>query len=104
MGMFDAARVRSTPVTEAAGYAGAEGTIHGVTTVSLSGVDVIGEPEDDVAIYVDFDGQLPEAWFQPSLVEVIGEPAMTVTVGKGRMERSEGGEWREAPRPWWRFW
>ncbi len=104
MGMFDAARVRSTPVTEATGYAGAEGIIHGVTTVSVTRVEVIGEPENDAAINVDFDGRLPAAWFQPSLIEVTGQPAIAITVGKGRMERPEGGDWREVRRPWWRFW
>lgn len=102
--MFDAARVRSTPVTEAAGYAGAEGTIYGVTTVSVTRVEVIGGAEDDTAINVDFEGRLPAAWFPPSLVEVIGSPATTITVGNARIERPEGGEWREVKRPWWRFW
>jgi len=104
MALFDAVRVRSTPITEAAGYAGAEGVVFGVTTVSITGVDVIGEVEDDAAINVDFEGRLPAAWFQPSLVEVIGAPAASITVGKARMSREDGGEWIELRRPWWRFW
>ena len=102
--MFDSAKVKSTTITEAAGYAGAEGTIYGVTTVSVTCVEVIGEPEDDVAINVDFDGRLPTAWFQPSLIEVTGQPATKISIGPGRTERSEGGEWREGRKPWWRFW
>lgn len=102
--MFDTARVLSTPATEEAGYSGAEGTIFGVTTVSVTLVEVIGEPEDDTAINVDFDGRLPAAWFQPSLIEVTGQPAAAISVGPARMERSEGGEWRELRKPWWRFW
>lgn len=110
--MFDSARVRSTLFTEAAGYAGAEGTIFGVTTVSVTGVEVIGEPEDDTAINVDFDGRLPAAWFQPSLIEVTGQPEATIEIGPARLHRSADRAWHEVSvesqehnnRPWWRFW
>lgn len=102
--MFDSAKVRSTPLTAAAGYADAEGTIYGVTTVSVTGVEVVGQPEDDTAINVDFGGRMPAAWFQPSLIEVTGRPATTISVGSAKLARTEGGDWREVRRPWWRFW
>lgn len=102
--MFDAARIRSTLTTEEAGYAGAEGTVYGITTVSITGVVVIGEPEEDVAVNVDFDERPPSAWFQPSLVEVTGKPASTLTIGESRLEREDDGDWRVVRKPWWRFW
>jgi hypothetical protein len=104
--MFDAVRIRRTPETEALGYADAEGELFGVTTVSVTGVKVIGEAEDDCALNVDFGGAQPNAWFQPSLVEVIGQPAVTLSVGPRTIERREGEtEWREVGRrPWWKFW
>ena len=104
--MFDAVRIRSTPVTDAAGYGDAEGVIYGVTTVSVTGVEVIGAVEDDCAVNVDFDGTRPAAWFQPSLVEVIGKPETTIEVGRGVLTRVEGtDDWIEPIRPpWWEFW
>ena len=104
MQMFDSARIRSTPATVEAGYAGAEGTVFGITTVSVTGVEVVGEPEEDVAVNVDFGESLPSAWFQPSLVEVTGVPASTLTIGRARLEREDGGEWQVVKEPWWRFW
>ena len=99
MGMFDSARIRRTPLTEKLGYADAEGTIFGVTTVSSTGVEVIGDVEDDCAINVDFDGRLPTAWFQPSLVKVTGQPEITMTLGDKTFVRKQGsGEWTEVPR------
>jgi len=104
--MFDAVRILSTPVTKAAGYSGAEGVVFGVTTVSLTKVEVIGEPEDDCALNVDFGGALPAAWFQPSLVEVTGQPETTISIGGAEYRRpAGGGEWIPTKRPpWWRFW
>ena len=106
MPMFDTVRIRSTPATVAAGYGEAEGTVFGVTTVSLTNVEVIGVAEDDCAINVDFGGALPSAWFQPSLVEVTGQPKTTISLGGADFQRPDGGgEWiRVRPRPWWRFW
>nr|WP_314434702.1 hypothetical protein [uncultured Brevundimonas sp.] len=104
--MFDAARIRSTPLTDKLGYGGVEGVIFGVTTVSMTGVEVIGEPEDDCALNVDFEGRLAAAWFQPSLVEVIGSPEMTMTIGNTTLTRSADSDvWIDAAvRPWWKFW
>ena len=102
--MFDAARIRSAPATEQAGYAGAEGTVYGITTVSVTGVTVIGEPKADVAVNVDFGEHLPSAWFQPSLVEVMESPALTLTIGGTRLKREVDGTWEAVRKPWWRFW
>jgi len=106
MPMFDAVRIRSTPATRAAGYDGAEGVVFGVTTVSLTRVEVVGEPEDDCAVNVDFDGALASAWFQPSLVEVTGQPETTISIGRAKFQRADGdAEWAQVkPRAWWRFW
>ena len=106
MPMFDTARICSTPVTNEAGYAGAEGIVFGVTTVSATNVEVVGDAEDDCAINVDFGGALPSAWFQPSLVEITGQPQTTISIGGAELKRPEGGgDWVQIKtRPWWRFW
>ena len=105
MAMFDSARIRSTSATIEAGYAGAEGTVFGITTVSVTGVEVIGLPEDDCAINVDFDGAMPSAWFQPSFVEITSEPALTLSVGDVSLRRDDAGEWTvKRAKPWWAFW
>ncbi len=103
--MFDVVRIRSTPETVAAGYADIEGVLYGVTTVSVTSVDVVGAPEDDMALNVGFAGSAETAWFQPSLVEFIARPATAMSVGGVELSRPDGGgEWQESRRPWWRFW
>ena len=106
MPIFDNVRIRSTPVTDAAGYGGAEGVVFGVTTVSVTNVEVIGDAEDDCAINVDFDRTLPSAWFQPSLVEVTGQSEARISIGGAEFQRPDGGgEWIQVrTRPWWKFW
>lgn len=78
----------------------------GVTTVSVTGVDVIGEVEADCALNVDFNGQLPAAWFQPSLVELVGPPEGTVSIGgKDFTWAEDAADFVEVTRrPWWKFW
>jgi len=69
--IFDTARIRSSPETEASGYAGRVGLVHGFTVPSETGVGpVIGEVGDGAAINVHFDDLDEGAWFAPSLVEV----------------------------------
>ena len=48
----DHVRVRSTPLTEERGLAGLDGNVHGETTPSVTGVEVIGELKSDYAINV----------------------------------------------------
>jgi hypothetical protein len=53
----DTVRIRSTAETDRLGYAGREGQIFGETMPSsgaIEGERLIGEPEEDFALYVDF--------------------------------------------------
>ena len=111
----DTVRVRSTDVTTDAGLAGLLGTVHGETTPSVTGVEVIGELDGDYAINVFFEGKEADAWFAPELLEFVDHGAGAEIQFEGadtKWIRSEDGEWIEQPgdapagkaRPWWKFW
>lgn len=104
--MFDRVRIRATPETEPSGYAGCDGTVMGVTTPSITGVEVLGDSIDDVALNVEFDEAMPAAWFCPDLVEFVdhgGEPVLEI--GGSTFTRQADGDWQTQTRkPWWRFW
>jgi hypothetical protein len=71
----DLVRIRSTPETEALGYAGRSGEVMGETMPSKSRVtDVIGAAEEDYAINVWFDELRTQAWFAPHLIEPVNSP------------------------------
>ncbi len=109
----DTVRVRTTSVTEDAGVADLVGTVHGETTPSPTGVDVIGELEADYAINVFFEGTAESAWFEPTLLQFVDHGA-GVEIGLDgvakKWVRSEDGEWIEHStsagrnRPWWKIW
>ena len=46
---------QKTPVTESADLAGLTGQVYGVTTPSVTAVDVTSESTDDEAIHVNFE-------------------------------------------------
>jgi len=111
----DNVRVRSTPVTVQLGVAGLVCNVFGETTPSVTGVDVIGEPEADYAINVFFEVRKKGFWFTPELLEFIDHAPGTEIRLDGvpkRWIRSETGEWKEIDtaaerqpaRSWWRFW
>jgi hypothetical protein len=103
--MFDIVRIRSTPETVTAGYADIEGVLYGVTSVSVTLVDVVGMPEDDTALNVGFGDLITTAWFQPSFVEFVRRPETTISIGGVQLSRPDGGGgWQASRRPWWRFW
>jgi len=113
-GFGDNVAIRSTEDTRAAGYAGLRGVVYGLTTPSVTGVEVIGEPVDDRALNVRFDDLGKDAWFATHLVELIDyNPGMEIRL-EGvpvRWVRAADGSWLEestlesgpAP-PWWKFW
>ena len=53
----DKVRLRATPATESRGIAGRTGIVHGFTTPSQTGVEVIGDFADDYAIAVMVEGK-----------------------------------------------
>ncbi len=110
----DNVRVRATAVTEARGLAGLVGQVHGETTPSVTGVEVIGQLTSDYAINVHFQERGEGYWFAPDLLDFVDHAAGTeITLsgaGKRWVRRRDGG-WSEEPlesaraeRRWWRFW
>jgi hypothetical protein len=98
----DHVRIRSTPETEAAGVAGAEGHVHGFTTPSVTGVPVIGVPTDDFALNVFFEDRGESLWFAADLVQALDHAPGSEIRLKGvpkRWVRDASGEWTEHPDP-----
>jgi hypothetical protein len=95
----DLVRVRTTPVTQAAGLAERIGTVHGWSTPSLGYVrDVIGDPIDDVAIAVHFGDDKPAVWLAPDLVELVDhQPGTTMSIAGQEFVRSADGGWDPVP-------
>jgi hypothetical protein len=95
-GFGDRVRVRRAPETEAAGLAGRSGIVYGITTVSITGVAVVGEPEEDTAINVFFEDSGEGVWLAPPLVEFVDHnPGTTVAISGVPKEwtRNAAGEW-----------
>jgi hypothetical protein len=111
-GFGDNVRIVSTPATDALGLSGKLGVVHGFTTPSATGVEVIGHNED-YALNVYFEDRAEGFWFADDLVEFVDHaPGTEFTVGSVKLIRREDGEWvepsdsRPTPRgrPWWKFW
>jgi hypothetical protein len=108
----DNVRIWVTNETEAAGVAGLKGQVYGLTTPSVTGVEVIGAQSADSAINVHIEQHGQAFWFSPELVEFIDHAPGTEINLKGsdkRWIRNEEGGWNKEPasrqkKPWWRFW
>ncbi len=121
----DNVRIRDTAVARDHALAGLKGEVFGVTTPSVTGVEVIGTLTADVAINVHFSSLNKAFWFAPELLEFLDHGAGTViTIGTHRLVRSSDGSWHEektgltfkdpaqahpayqqfTKRPWWKFW
>ena len=108
----DYVRILETTETEKAGVAGLEGLVHGETTPSVTGVDVIGSASDDCAIIVYFEGRGEALWFAPELVEFLNHAPGTEIRLRGvdkKWTRTEDGGWQEESlaeekKPWWKLW
>jgi hypothetical protein len=73
----DHVRIRPAAETEAAGIAGRGGLVYGITTMSVTGVEVVGSPTEDVALNVVIDESNESVWLAPSLVEFVDHDAGT---------------------------
>jgi hypothetical protein len=92
----DRVRVRLSNATEKLGIAGQIGIVHGTTTPSVTGIEVIGTPSNDLAIAVALEGQTKQLWFAEELLEFVDHAAGTTAEIAGRkLIRDERGEWRE---------
>jgi len=111
----DNVRVRDAVATRELSLVGVSGQVYGVTTPTLTGVDVIGQPSSDVAINVHFEAFGKSFWFAPELLDLVDHAAGTEIRIKGvpkKWTRTADGSWVEEPvaeragaaRPWWKFW
>ena len=115
IGFGDNVRIRDTPATRERSLAGLTGQVFGLTTPSITSVEVIGTLSSDIALNVHFDELKSSSWFAPELVELIdhapGSEIRLDGVAK-KWTRQSDGTWLEeataqsAPnsRPWWKFW
>ncbi len=97
----DHVRVRQAPETEAARIAGRIGTVYGVTTVSVTRVDVIGTASADTAVNVHFDEPNESVWLAPDLIEFVDHAAGTTISVRGVSKiwtRDVSGAWIESSR------
>lgn len=95
----DKFRIRSEKATESKAVAGKTGIVHGQTTPSVTGVEVIGFATEDYAIAVMVEGHYEALWFAESLLEFVDhQPGTTIDVAGRRLIRDERGEWHE-PKP-----
>lgn len=105
----DNVRISDSDSTIASGHAGRVGVCYGMTTPSVTGVEVVGDAGDDVALNVHFDDQAVEdAWFSPVLVVLVDHAAGSrATVGDHAFVKTEDGSWvseSTAPRKRQRRW
>lgn len=92
----DTVRVRDTPVTRAAGFAGQTGTIYGHATPSLGlGIGVVGDPVDDIAVNVNFGGDANDSvWLTPNLVVLVDRNVgADLQIGSRRFIKAADGTW-----------
>jgi hypothetical protein len=97
----DRVKIRTAAETEAAGIAGRSGVVYGTTTVSVTGVEIIGSPTDDVALNIAIDESEETVWLAPSLVEFIDHNAgATITLDgvPNEWTRDVSGNWIESTR------
>lgn len=95
----DIVRILSAPETVAAGYANRTGTCYGLTTPSVTGVEVIGSAVEDDALSIHFaDGS--SAWFARSLVAFVDvDSGQMMRIGEKWFVRTPDGDWVESPGP-----
>jgi hypothetical protein len=99
IGFGDTVRIRSTVETERLGLAGRTGLVHGLTTPSVTSVQVIGSVANDRALAVKLEVQPDPLWFDPDLVEFVDHaPGTAVKIGNRSFTRGAGGEWIEDVR------
>jgi hypothetical protein len=93
----DKVRIRRDKATESKGIAGQTGIVHGETTPSVTGVEVIGSASEDYAIAVMVEGHSQALWFAANLLEFVDhQPGTTMKIAGRTLIRDEHGEWKEA--------
>lgn len=105
----DNVRVRATPETTERDLAGLTGQIQGVTTPSVTHVDVVGSLTEDCAFAVEIQNEGSAIWFAPDLLELVDHAPRTEITINGvakKWTRAADGSWIEnsTGAPWWKFW
>ena len=92
----DNVRIVSAAATVELGIAGLTGNVYGVTTPSITGVEVVGGSQSDTAVNVFIEEIEKDYWLSPDLVELIDHaPGTTFSIGSREWVRTEDGEWEE---------
>ena len=82
--------------TEQEGIAGQTGIVHGFTTPSQTGVEVVGDCTDDYAIAVTIEGSSSAIWLPENFLEPVDRQlGTTVQIGSRRLIRDEQGQWHD---------
>ena len=109
----DNVKVLDAPETRESGVAGCAGQVYGLTTPSVTSVEVIGTLSADLAVNVHFADTNRSLWFSAELLELVDHAPGTEIRLDGvpkKWTRQSDGSWLEEPaaatasRPWWRFW
>src|SRR5271154_1000344 len=90
----DRARVLATSETIHLGFADRVGMVHGITTPSITSVEVIGGCDLDIAFNLVFEDDKRTVWFAPHLLEFVDHaPGTEIVIGGKKLVRSASGEW-----------
>ena len=96
----DHVRIVDDDTSRQSGHAGCAGVCYGATTPSATGVDVIGDSRDDVALNVYFEESGTDAWFAPDLVALVDHAeGSTATVGDATFIKGADGSWARVSNP-----
>jgi hypothetical protein len=91
----DNVRIRSTPETAIIGVNDRVGQVYGLTTPSITEVEVIGHSVQDIAINVYFEERSEAFWFAPELVEFVDHASgTTIEIDQSKAVRKPDGSWQ----------
>lgn len=104
----DKVRVIKATETDALNISNLTGEVYGETTPSVTGIEPIGESDEDIAFNVHFDELDQSFWISPNLLDFLDHNAGTEITLDGidkKWTRNDNGHWiEENTRPWWKFW
>lgn len=91
----DNVRIVEDIATSESGHANMIGVCYGVTTPSVTAVEVVGGTTGDVALNVHFENEtISDAWFAPELVALVDHAVGSrATVGSHAFVKGADGEW-----------
>jgi hypothetical protein len=91
----DHVRIVDAEPTRRSGYANMVGVCYGLTTPSVTHVEVVGDDTSDVALNVHFEHDgVSDAWFAPDLVVLVEHAVGSrATVGTHSFVKGDNGEW-----------